>query len=491
MMTAERNTMTASQNSASTMSTSGWRRTTSMLALMVGLWAALMSAQSVMPTPRQQFLDNNGDPCASCLLYSYLAGTNTPTATYADVTLQAPNANPVVLDSAGRATVFLDTRITYKFSLHTAADVPIWTVDSVDSVPSGLNVDVSGVAGEVLAQRQIVYLSSGLDATTAGRWYLTDADVVSKSSGASLVGVVISPAIGAAASGTIRIQGRVTGYSGLSEGLSYFVSATAGDLTSTAPANVKVVGVAESASSLLLTPSAATSGGVGAFSSLQVSSTANNSIDTAGGIAAPSANSVFGAITFTGIGGAAAGKIGVSGNQLVFLGASSGHAFLNSAGGPTTTVNANGNWSMTGRINSATLQPGFVVSHSTNQSTGGTSLDLAWDTETQDSANNFAANAFTAPVTGTYLLISTLKITNTSGGSSTYTVNFEIDAGFAVQFAAGGSEIPNGVTAMTQGTLLLPLTAGTTVKCNVTALAGGMTVIGNLSDTRWSGRLLP
>ncbi len=54
-----------------------------------------------------QFLDDNGDPLAGGKLYSYEAGTSTPLATYTDVTGSVANSNPVILDSGGRASVWI------------------------------------------------------------------------------------------------------------------------------------------------------------------------------------------------------------------------------------------------------------------------------------------------------------------------------------------------------------------------------------------------
>lgn len=87
---------------------------------------------NVMPDPKFTGLDSNGDPVSSGKLYAYAAGTTTPLDTYTDSDLATPNANPVVLDSAGRATVFLSSN-AYKFVLKTSADVAVWTQDNVSA----------------------------------------------------------------------------------------------------------------------------------------------------------------------------------------------------------------------------------------------------------------------------------------------------------------------------------------------------------------------
>src|SRR6516165_3105142 len=69
----------------------------------------------ILPYIDQQFLDDNGNPVASGFICTTITGTGTNLATYptqvdADAGTNA-NANPVVLDSAGRASIFLGTGI--------------------------------------------------------------------------------------------------------------------------------------------------------------------------------------------------------------------------------------------------------------------------------------------------------------------------------------------------------------------------------------------
>jgi hypothetical protein len=92
-----------------------------------------------------QFFDNNGVPLAGGKLYTYAAGTTTPQTTYSSISGSTPNANPIVLDSAGRISgsseVWLTNGVAYKFVLKTNADVQIWSADNV----SGIN-DFSSLA---------------------------------------------------------------------------------------------------------------------------------------------------------------------------------------------------------------------------------------------------------------------------------------------------------------------------------------------------------
>jgi len=95
-----------------------------------------MATGTLMPYPVFTGWDQNGDPLVGGKLYSYLAGTTTPQATYSDAAVSVPNANPVILDSAGRATVYLLTTTSYKFVLKDALDVTIWTQDNVAAIPA-------------------------------------------------------------------------------------------------------------------------------------------------------------------------------------------------------------------------------------------------------------------------------------------------------------------------------------------------------------------
>lgn len=221
------------------------------------------STGTVMPYAKIQLFDNNGLVCNGCKLYAFAAGTSTPQNTYSDAALTSANAHPVVLDSAGRATVFLSST-SYKFRLDSAADVTLWTVDSVGAVPFvNVDLDITGTAGEALSAGNSVYLSDGTGGcgATVGRWYKTDADLTCASTTAQALGFIPTD-IASGAAGTVRIQGRVTGLAGLAAGSVYYISATAGAITSSAPTNLRAVGVADSATSLVvssgLTPAPAT-----------------------------------------------------------------------------------------------------------------------------------------------------------------------------------------------------------------------------------------
>lgn len=100
---------------------------------------------NLAPCPFMQFLDNNGDPLSGGKIYTYLAGTTTPVSTYTDSTGGVSNANPVILDSSGRADIWLGDG-SYKFILKDSADVLIKSVDNISASASGGSVQDAWVS---------------------------------------------------------------------------------------------------------------------------------------------------------------------------------------------------------------------------------------------------------------------------------------------------------------------------------------------------------
>jgi hypothetical protein len=89
----------------------------------------------LLSAPYQQFFDDDGDPLTLGEVYFYEAGTDTPKDTYTDYTGTIPAANPVELDAAGRATIWVEG--DYKITVKDADGVTIRTVDHVEVVDQG------------------------------------------------------------------------------------------------------------------------------------------------------------------------------------------------------------------------------------------------------------------------------------------------------------------------------------------------------------------
>lgn len=226
------------------------------------------------PDPDLHIVDANNLPVSGGLIWTYLAGTTTPTPTYSDVGLSVVNANPIVAGADGRFVAFLAPGNAYKFVYEMPAIPPalhgvvIATRDNITAIPiSSPSTDVVGSAGDQLAAGSTVYLSSGLGGKVAGQWYLADADFDYSSTLATIVGIAINPAaVGTQA--LIRIAGQV-GIQGQTflPGTVYYVSTTAGTVTATPPAYQRLVGQALDVATLAIGMPGA---GAGAMDILQV-----------------------------------------------------------------------------------------------------------------------------------------------------------------------------------------------------------------------------
>jgi len=210
-------------------------------------------ALTLTPTPYQTVLDSDGNPVSGALINTYLAGTTTAAATYTTSTGDVANANPIVADSAGRFVAYLSAGLSYKYVVTTAGGDAIDTQDNILAVPgSSVNLDITGTAGEAIAAGEVVYISATGDASgTAGLWYLADASNAYQSTTAIEIGIAVS-AIAINTSGTIRLAGEATTATSVVVGTKYYVSETAGAITSTAPTLSRLVGIAQTTSTLIL-----------------------------------------------------------------------------------------------------------------------------------------------------------------------------------------------------------------------------------------------
>lgn len=82
----------------------------------------------LMAAPYSYFADSSGLPLSGGKIYTYAAGTTTPKASYTDATATVPLANPVILDSAGRAEIWLVG--AYKVVVKDSLDNVIHTTDN-------------------------------------------------------------------------------------------------------------------------------------------------------------------------------------------------------------------------------------------------------------------------------------------------------------------------------------------------------------------------
>lgn len=232
-----------------------------LLAVLAIAAPAATQTYTIMPSPFQVALDNSGNIINNGCIWTYVAGTSTAASTFSDST-GTLNTNPIKSDSAGRFTAYLSPGQSYKFVYEappcatmanpTLHGTVLRTADPIAAVPvSGLNVDITGTAGEALSAGELVYLSDGSGSLQAGQWYKADADTTYASTTSVRIGIAVA-AISSGSSGSVRTAGRVTGLTGLTTGETYYASATAGALTATPPTNAVCIGKADSTTSLVM-----------------------------------------------------------------------------------------------------------------------------------------------------------------------------------------------------------------------------------------------
>ena len=86
-----------------------------------------------------QFFTNSGAVLTGGKLYSYAAGTTTPVATYTSSSGSISQANPIILDAAGRVPsgeIWLTDGVQYKFVLMDSNNVLIATYDNIIGINS-------------------------------------------------------------------------------------------------------------------------------------------------------------------------------------------------------------------------------------------------------------------------------------------------------------------------------------------------------------------
>lgn len=93
----------------------------------------------------EQQVDANGNPLVGGKVYTYLAGTSTPAATYTDSTSGTPQANPIILNSLGlpNSPIWMVGGQPLKFVFKDSSDVLIRTVDNVSGINDTGTISVS------------------------------------------------------------------------------------------------------------------------------------------------------------------------------------------------------------------------------------------------------------------------------------------------------------------------------------------------------------
>jgi hypothetical protein len=428
----------------------------------------------VMPPPVFYASDANGDPCAGCKLFSYLAGTTTKQSTYTTSALSVANANPVVLDSAGRATVFLDSTKSYKFVLAPASDTDppaaaIYTVDNVVGPFSGVvSITAANTRGlqisRTSADAGLSIQSSGGSGKTYG--------IVSNTSGGLLIrddadGTPSMQWLGDNITATLTGTFTVSGGLFAADGFGTHTFSAGG--TGTQRLQVRN-----------------TTSGTGNQASLDIG---NNSTATLGRFVAlssaftPSGYSLASGVVLegNGAGGLSLAASDAAGDVRLYAGGSGTARLTVDDTGLTTVTNLQATIQKSG-----TAQPGFLAYNSAAD-TVATGATVDFDTEVYDTANNFASDLFTAPQTGIYELCA--SVTYSDNASSQFTVSIN-PTGVLYQIYHALAETAGGGGGCVFVSMSTGDSAGVIV--NTTDPAATIEgVSGSYRQTWFSGRLVP
>jgi|GEM_PF-3235367 len=108
-----------------------------------------------------QFFNLTGQVLSGGKINTYLAGTTTPAATYTTNSGLVPNANPIILNSAGLLPneIWLTGGVTYKFVITDAANNVLQTLDNLAGINDPSAVGIATTAQEWLPAGAPTYIS--------------------------------------------------------------------------------------------------------------------------------------------------------------------------------------------------------------------------------------------------------------------------------------------------------------------------------------------
>ena len=127
------------------------------------------------PIGNNQIVDSSGAPLSGGLIYTYVAGSTTPQATYTAADGLTPQTQPVVLDTYGfpvGGQIWLSAGLSYRFDIKTPAGVLIKTEDNLSGIndtsvsidqwlPSGLTPTFVSTTSFTLAGDQTAAFTVG------------------------------------------------------------------------------------------------------------------------------------------------------------------------------------------------------------------------------------------------------------------------------------------------------------------------------------------
>lgn len=191
--------------------------------------------------PYYQAFDDNGDPLSGGKVFTFSAGTNTPKATFTTAAGDVENTNPVILDAAGRANIFIQG--SYKYEIRDSLDNVIDVVDNVTSfntVAAGENAFFQSFSGDGSTVSFTLSTDLGTDENTIQVFidqglqeHVTNGDFVSDTDWIKGSGWTISggTANASTASSALEQTAAITLVEGQAYSATYTITRSAGDIT--------------------------------------------------------------------------------------------------------------------------------------------------------------------------------------------------------------------------------------------------------------------
>lgn len=103
---------------------------------------------NLFPPLKFKGTDANGKALAGGKLFTYYSGTNVALSTYKDKDKVTLNTNPVVLNAAGEADVWLDLLYVYRLELHDANNAQIYVRDGIVADRTSGTIGPQGPQGD-------------------------------------------------------------------------------------------------------------------------------------------------------------------------------------------------------------------------------------------------------------------------------------------------------------------------------------------------------
>lgn len=135
-----------------------------------------MAAQ-LTPAPVLRVYDNSGNLAIGGSIFTYIAGTSTPLATYTDASGTTPNANPTILNSRGECSLWLATGQSYKITAFDASSNLLWTKDSISNtaaITAAIITNGAQVVPTIATLRTLLKTSASVNAIVTGYYAAGD-----------------------------------------------------------------------------------------------------------------------------------------------------------------------------------------------------------------------------------------------------------------------------------------------------------------------------